>query len=110
MTSQPGKQIIAIHLLPNKSRRKGNQTIKIAQLTEYNMRNISFEKSFTKYVGETIPRPFSKVSKLSKSQDQIEVYQNISKLSCKPHAFASYKAFSKNKKRSEASLPATFSA
>ena len=25
MTSQPGKQIIAIHILPNISRRKGNE-------------------------------------------------------------------------------------
>ena len=34
------------------------------------MRNISFEKSYTKYGRETIPRPFSKKSKLSISLDQ----------------------------------------
>ena len=33
------------------------------------MRNIFFEKSYTKYGEETIPRSFSKQSKLSKSLD-----------------------------------------
>ena len=40
MTSQPGKQTIALHTLPNISRRKYNQTMKYGQLIEYNMRNI----------------------------------------------------------------------
>ena len=48
MTSQPGKQTIAIHILPNISRRKGNQAMKFGQLIEYNMRNIFVEKSYTK--------------------------------------------------------------
>ena len=48
MTSQPGKQTIAIRTLPNISRSKGNQTIKFGQLTEYNMRNIFLEKLYTK--------------------------------------------------------------
>ena len=39
MTSQPGKQTIAILILPNISRNKGNQTMKFGQLVEYNMRN-----------------------------------------------------------------------
>ena len=43
----------------NISKSKGNQLI------EYNMRYIFPEKSYTKYGGETIPRPFSKISKLS---------------------------------------------
>ena len=30
--------------------------MKFGQLTEYNMRNISVEKSYTKYAGETIAR------------------------------------------------------
>ena len=34
------------------------------------MRNIFLEKSYTKYGGETIPRPFSKKSELSISLDQ----------------------------------------
>ena len=32
--------------------------MKFGQLVEYNMRNIFVEKSYTKYAGETIPRPF----------------------------------------------------
>ena len=64
MTSQPGSQTI-IHILINISRRKGNQTMKLDQLIEYNMKNIFLEKSYTKYGGDTIPRPFSKKSKLS---------------------------------------------
>ena len=62
MTSKPGKQITAIHILPNISSSKGNQTMRFGQLIEYKMRNIFFEKSFTKYGGETILRPFSKRS------------------------------------------------
>ena len=59
MTSQPGKQIIAIHILLNISGSKGNQTMKFGQLIEYNMRNIFLVKPFTKYGGETSSRPFS---------------------------------------------------
>ena len=36
---------------------QGNQTIKVGQLIENNMRNIFLEKSYTKYGEETIPRP-----------------------------------------------------
>ena len=50
-------------------RSKGNQTMKFGQLIEYNMRNTFLEKSYTKCGGETIPRPFSKISKLSISLD-----------------------------------------
>ena len=53
MTSQPGKQTIAIHILLNISRRKGNQTMKFGQFTECDMRNIFLEKSYTKCGGET---------------------------------------------------------
>ena len=65
MTSSTGKLIITIHILPNFSRSKGNQTMKFDQLIQYNMRNIFLEKSTTKCGGETIPRPFSKKLKLS---------------------------------------------
>ena len=71
MTSQPGSKAIAIHILVNISRSKGNQTIKFGQLIEYNMRNIFLEKSYIKCGGETIPRPFSKKSELSISMDQL---------------------------------------
>ena len=70
MTSQAGKQTIVIHILPNTSRRKSNQTIKFDQLIEYNMSNIFLEKSCIKYGGETSPRPFSEKLKLSMSLDQ----------------------------------------
>ena len=60
MTSQPGKQIVAIHIFPSISRSKGNQTMKFGQLIGNNMGNIFLEKSYTKCGGETIPRPISK--------------------------------------------------
>ena len=60
LTSQPGKQKIAIHILPNISRSKGNQKIKFGQLIEYNIRNIFIEISYTKRGAETILRPFLK--------------------------------------------------
>ena len=60
MTSQPGQQTIAIHILPNISRIKGNQAMKLGQLIEYNLRNVFLEQLYTKCGGETIPRPFSK--------------------------------------------------
>ena len=44
--------------------------MKFGQLIEYNMRNIFLEKSYTKSGRETIPRPFSRKSKLTKSLDQ----------------------------------------
>ena len=87
------------------------------------MRNIFLEKPYIKCGGETIPRPFSKKSKLGISLDQyskvlysffvvcqVEDYRNVLELSCKPLAYTSYKAFLKNKKRSGTNLPASFSA
>ena len=105
MTLQLGKQVMAIHILPNISKSKGNQTIKFGQLIEYNLRNIFLEKSYTKYGGKTIPRPFSEKSKSSISLDQqskvlysllllnvqVEGYRNTLKRSCRPLAFTSYK-------------------
>ena len=44
MTSQPQKQIIAIHILPNISRGKGNQAMKFDQLMGGNVRNIFLQK------------------------------------------------------------------
>ena len=59
-----------MHVLPNISGSKGNQTMKYGQLKEYSMRNIFRESLYTKYYGETIPRPFSKKSRLTISLDQ----------------------------------------
>ena len=44
MTSQLDLQTIAIHILPNISQSKGNQTMKFGQLIEYNKGNIFFQK------------------------------------------------------------------
>ena len=44
MTSQPGLQTIAIHILPNILQSKDNQTKKFLQLIEYNKINIFLPK------------------------------------------------------------------
>ena len=59
-----------MHILLNISRIKDNETMKFGQLIEYNLRDIFVEKSYTKHAAETIPRPSSKISKLSISLDQ----------------------------------------
>ena len=61
------------------------------------MKNIFLAKSYTNSDAETFTRPFSKKSKLSivvgyaKALEsilcQIKGYQNMLKLSCRPHAF-----------------------
>ena len=60
------------------------------------MRNIFLEKSYTKCGRETIPRPFSKISKFVLIVCQVEHYRKLLKLSCRPFAFTTYKAFLKN--------------
>ena len=54
MTSQPGLQTIAIHILPNISQSKDNQTMKIGQLIEYDKRKIYVENK----VGRLVPDLF----------------------------------------------------
>ena len=76
MTSQPGNQTIAIHILPNISGSKTNQAVKFGQLIEYNTRKHFLEKSYAKCGGNTIPRSFSKKSKLSISLDQKPLLKN----------------------------------
>ena len=44
MTSQPGSQTVTMHILPNTPRSKGNQTMRLGQLIEYNKRNIFLQK------------------------------------------------------------------
>ena len=70
MTSQPGKQTIVIHVLPNILRNRDNQAMKFGHLREYNMKNILLEKPYTKCGGETSPRRFSEKLILSISLDQ----------------------------------------
>ena len=53
MMSQSAQQTILIHILPNISRSKGNQTLKFGQLIECNLGNIFLEKSYIKCGGET---------------------------------------------------------
>ena len=65
MTSQTGQQVITIHILPNISKNKEEETMTFGQLIEYNMRNIFLEKSYTKCGGKASPIPFYKKSKLS---------------------------------------------
>ena len=104
--------------------------MKFGQLIEYNMKSIFLEKSFTKGAGETIPKFFSKKSKLTIPSDQyfevsyslfllfillyslcqVEDFRNILKLSSRPLGFTSYKVFLNQKPSSGTSLPATFSA
>ena len=109
MTSQPGKQTITIYL--NILRSKGNQTMKFRKLIEYNMRIYHFfEKSYTKCDGETIPRHFSKKSKLNYLWINSQFYTvcfllyaklraiEILKESSRPLPLTSYKAFLKLKR------------
>ena len=60
MTSQTGQKLNTIHILPNISRSKGNQTMKPDQLIEYNMRNIFLVKSHKKCGEKASPDPFIK--------------------------------------------------
>ena len=57
MTPQPGLQAIAIHILPNISQSKGNQTIEFGQMIEDNKRNSFLQKLCGKWGRETNSRP-----------------------------------------------------
>ena len=61
MTSQSGKQTVAINILSNISRSKGNQAMKFGQLIKHNMKNIFFEKSYTKCEEKLLSDPFKKL-------------------------------------------------
>ena len=54
MTSQTAYQIVLIHILPNVSRSKGKQTIKMGLLIEYIMRNVFFFKNHAQNVMKKI--------------------------------------------------------
>ena len=70
MKSQTGYQVITIHIVPDISRSKSNQTKKLGQLIGCDMQNIFLGKSCTKNGGETSLRYFFKKSKLC-----ISIYQ-----------------------------------
>ena len=75
------------------------------------MTNIFLLKSYARYCGETIPRPYSHGQRHNRPYlwinslkiqfifivSQVQDYRNLLKLSCRPLAFTSYKAFLKNK-------------
>ena len=65
MTKIVRKKTIGIHILPNISRNKNIHRMEFSQLIEHNMKNTFLEKSYKKCRGETIPKPFSKNSKLN---------------------------------------------
>ena len=48
--------------------------MKFGQLIECNSRNIFFEKSYTKWGGETSPRPFSEKLKLNLWFNSLKFY------------------------------------
>ena len=56
LTWQPGLQTITIHILPNISQSKGNQTMKFSQLIEYNKTNTFLQKLWRKWGRETSSR------------------------------------------------------
>ena len=60
MTSKSCYQTIAIHILPNISRSKGNQAMKFGQLIEYNMRKIFVENHTQNVLEKLFQDPYLK--------------------------------------------------
>ena len=103
MMSHPGQQTVVIRIFPNILINKGNQTMKLGQLTECNMRNI-FLKNYTQNMVEKLVQILFwkiKVDQISGSMAQsliqfvyialqVEAYQNMLKLSCRILAITSY--------------------
>ena len=71
MTSLTGTQIIIYFPISEES---NNQTMKLSHWIERNMRNIFLENSYTKWAGETGPRPFSNNSHLRISLNEQSEY------------------------------------
>ena len=57
-TSQPGLLKIAIQILPNISQSKGNKTMKLDQLIEYNKRNIFLKNCWENEARRLVPDLF----------------------------------------------------
>ena len=57
MTSKPGLQTIAIHILPNIWQSKGNHTMTFAQLIEYTKINVFLQKLCGQWGTEASSRP-----------------------------------------------------
>ena len=81
MALKPGLQTMTIHIFPNISQSKSNQTMKFGQLLQYNKRNIFLQKLCGKWGRETSFRPlfiFLKSCILSKSKWSALYFQYIS--------------------------------
>ena len=70
MTLQPGKQTIAIHILPYISRSKDNETVKLGELIEYNMRKVILKNHNQNVVEKLVPNSFLKI-KIEHISEQI---------------------------------------
>ena len=57
MTSQPCEQTVVIHILANISRSKGNHTMNLGYLIDYNLKNIFIKALNTKYGRKISARP-----------------------------------------------------
>ena len=58
MTSHTGEQTITMHILPNISQSKDNQTMKFVKLVEYNTRKVFLQKSCREEVARLVPDQF----------------------------------------------------
>ena len=67
--------MFAIYILPNISRIKINQIMKMGQLIEHKIRKIFLEKSYRKCSGEASTRPFYKKTKSTISLNQLKCYK-----------------------------------
>ena len=65
MKSKLGYPTIVVHILPNISRSKDNQTMKFGQLIEYNMTKNFLEKSYIECCRGTSSRQFSEKLRLT---------------------------------------------
>ena len=61
---ETGKQTIKIDILPNISRSRENQTMKLSQLLEYNVRNIFLKKHAKNETGRLVSNLFWFLKKL----------------------------------------------
>ena len=114
ITSQPGKQAIATHILPNMSRSKSNHILKFGQLTEHNIKIVSLENYTLNVLEKLFPDLFLKIQKSAYLRiNSLNFYKvcfycmiswelskyigNILEVSCRPFTITSNKAFLKNK-------------
>ena len=100
MTSQHGQQTIAIHILTNISRSKGNQAMIFGQLIELNMRFFLL-RNHTQNAMEILIEHISEsvFIQLVFMVCLVEDYENTLRLNCRPVALAHIKLFFLKKKK-----------